>query len=62
MVTQVLYGDFFKVLEKRKKWSKIKIAFDGYKGWIDNKQYIEITEAQYKENTNKAGNYAFDLI
>lgn len=47
MVTQVLYGEHFKVLEKRKKWSKIRLAFDKYEGWIDNKQYLEITEEQY---------------
>ena len=35
--SQVLYGDFFKVLEVRKKWSKIRLAFDKYEGWIDNK-------------------------
>lgn len=49
MVSQVLYGDHFKVLEKRKKWSKIRLAFDKYEGWIDNKQYLEITEEQYKD-------------
>ena len=48
MVTQVLYGEHFKVLEKRKKWSKIRLAFDKYEGWMDNKQYLEITEEQYK--------------
>jgi len=49
MVSQVLYGEHFKVLEKRKKWSKIRISFDKYEGWIDNKQYIKITEDQYKK-------------
>ncbi|MEW7278894.1 C40 family peptidase [Aquimarina sp. 2201CG1-2-11] len=49
MVSQVLYGEHFKVLEKRKKWSRIRLAFDQYEGWIDNKQYSEITENQYKD-------------
>ena len=49
MVSQVLYGEHFKVLEKRKKWSRIRLAFDHYEGWIDNKQFLEITEKQYKE-------------
>ncbi|AOW20074.1 C40 family peptidase [Urechidicola croceus] len=48
MVSQVLFGEHFKVLEKRAKWSKIRIAFDNYEGWIDNKQYIEITEDKYQ--------------
>jgi len=47
MVTQILFGEHFKVLEKQKKWSKIRLAFDKYEGWIDNKQYIEITEEKY---------------
>ncbi|GGG49576.1 C40 family peptidase [Bizionia arctica] len=47
LVSQVLYGDSFKVIEQRKSWSKIRISFDSYEGWIDNKQYIEISEEQY---------------
>ena len=47
LVSQVLYGDVFKVLEQRKSWSKIRLAFDTYEGWVDHKQYIELTEEQY---------------
>ncbi len=47
MISQILFGEHFKVLEQRKKWSKIRIAFDNYEGWIDNKQYIEISEDNY---------------
>lgn len=47
MVNQVLYGEIFKVPEKRKKWSRIRLSHDKYEGWIDNKQYQEITEEEY---------------
>ena len=47
LVSQVLYGDYFKVLEQRKSWSKIRLYFDKYEGWIDNKQYVEISENEY---------------
>ena len=47
MVSQVLFGEHFKVLEKRKNWSKIRLQFDSYEGYIDNKQFIEITEEQF---------------
>ncbi len=47
LVSQLLYGEHFKVLEKRKKWSKIRVAFDKYEGWVDNKQYVEIFEEEY---------------
>lgn len=47
MVTQLLYGEFFKIIESRKNWSKIRNAFDEYEGWIDNKQYLEISSEIY---------------
>ncbi|WP_010180353.1 C40 family peptidase [Aquimarina agarilytica] len=52
--SQVLYGELFKVLEVRKNWSRIRLAYDKYEGWIDNKQYTfceeEIYKALIKEN------------
>lgn len=62
LVSQVLYGDTFKVLEQRKQWSKIRLAFDKYEGWIDNKQYLEITEEQYKNLNNKTLKLSTDLV
>lgn len=47
MISQVLFGDHFKVLEHRKKWSKIRLAFDNYEGWIDNKQFHLVSEDTY---------------
>lgn len=62
MVTQALYGDSFKVLEQRKKWSRIRLAFDKYEGWVDKKQYSEIEESQYKDLLNSGINLSKDLI
>ena len=62
MVTQALYGDVFKVLEQRKKWSRIRFAFDNYEGWIDNKQYIEIEESDYVALSKSDIKLSKDLI
>jgi len=62
MVSQVLYGEHFKVLEKRKKWSKIRLDFDGYEGWIDNLQYLSITEKEYTHFSSLPLCLAGDLI
>ncbi|MFC2109318.1 NlpC/P60 family protein [Bacteroidota bacterium] len=60
LISQVLFGEHFKVLEIRKEWSKIRLAFDKYEGWIDNKQFILISEEKYdsleKEGLTLAGN------
>ncbi len=62
LVTQVLYGEVFKVLEQRKSWSKIRLAYDNYEGWIDNKQYLEISKENYTEVTSQNHLLSIDLI
>lgn len=62
MVSQVLYGTHFKVLEKRKKWSRIRIAFDKYEGWIDNKQFIFIDVEVYKNLPSKPNYLVRDIM
>ena len=49
MVSQLLYGEHFKVLDQRKKWSKIRNAFDNFEGWINNQQFTLIDENLFKE-------------
>ena len=39
IVTQMIYGDSFSILKKLKKWLKIKIKDDGYKGYVKNKNF-----------------------
>lgn len=62
LVSQVLYGDIFKILEQRKNWSKIRIAYDSYEGWIDNKQLLNITELQYKSLHKAVPKLTLDLV
>ena len=47
MNSQVLFGESFKVLDKKKNWSRIRTDFDEVEGFVDNKQYQEITEEAY---------------
>lgn len=44
MVTQLLFGEHFKILVEQDNWTLIKIASDGYECWIDKKQYKKISE------------------
>jgi len=46
-VSQLLFGEHFKILEIQPKWVQIEIAFDQYIGWIDSKQYQTISELHY---------------
>lgn len=48
MVNQVLFGEAFKIIDQRKLWYRIRLAHDGYEGWIDKKQALVVSEDYYQ--------------
>ena len=62
MVNQLLFGEHFKVLETKKKWSKIRLAHDSYEGWICNKQWIKICEEDYKQLDKDISTMTTDIL
>jgi hypothetical protein len=62
MVNQIIFGEHFKVLESRKKWSRIRLAHDSYEGWISNKQWIEISEEDYKQLGKDVSTITTDIL
>ena len=63
LLTQLLYGELFKVLESRKHWSRVRTQLDGTEGWIRNLQLHSISEDQYGELENMgSGGCAADLF
>ena len=59
VVTQMIYGESFLVSKKTKKWLKIKISEDNYKGYILNKNFINLLKPSHKINVLKAKIYKF---
>jgi gamma-D-glutamyl-L-lysine dipeptidyl-peptidase len=62
IVSQVLFGEHFEILEQYKQWSHIKTQYDQYEGWIDTKQYKAITETNYKQLSSESIILNADLI
>ncbi|TXD46036.1 C40 family peptidase [Polaribacter sp. IC073] len=62
MISQVLFGEHFEIIEKQKNWSKIRLAFDNFEGFIDNKQYLEITEDSYTQICNETPAYSSEIL
>lgn len=48
IVSQILFGEHFEILETQKQWRKIKLHFDQYEGWIDEKQFQPISASEFK--------------
>lgn len=61
-ISQVLFGEIFEVIEEHAQWRKIKLAYDGYEGWIDQKQFYEISSEQYEHIQNTTPEYNYDLV
>ena len=52
LITQLIYGEIYKVLKKDKKWYHIEISDDKYKGWINYSQFYEISKGTFDNILN----------
>ncbi len=62
IVSQVLFGEHFEVVEKDNQWSKIKLHYDNYEGWVDSKQYQIISKENYDTLCKEAIILNSDLV
>ncbi len=62
IVSQVLFGEHFEIVEQLKQWSRIKMQFDDYEGWVDSKQFKIISESNYNQLSEEAIILNGDLV
>lgn len=62
MVSQLLYGDCFKIISTKKEWVQISALEDEYTGWIDQKQFKSITQKDAIDLTKKNALYTNQLV
>lgn len=62
MVTQLLFGEHFQIIETQKKWLYIRTAYDNYDCWIDANQCMLISEETYNELQEIPMHVAADMI
>jgi hypothetical protein len=47
MVTQILYGETYEVLEYLPGWQHVRLSYDGYQGWIDQKMGTSLSQRKF---------------
>jgi hypothetical protein len=47
MVSQLLFGEYYRVIARSDRWIQILTRFDSYTGWIDRKLFHEASDAEY---------------
>ena len=48
VTSQILYGEKFKILQKKKNWVKIKTNYDSYVGYIKKRKFYKKFKPTYK--------------
>ncbi len=61
-VTQLLFGESYRILRETKKWVHIETSFDRYEGWIDAKQVHYLEKSEYEELTKETHVMTTDLV
>lgn len=49
LVTQLLFGECYELVDRQDNWLCVQLATDGYRGWIDHKQHTPVSVAYYEE-------------
>ena len=57
--SQIIYGEKFKILSKKKGWLKIKTAFDKYVGYTKNIKYSNKFSPTHKISVQKTNIFSF---
>ena len=56
--SQLLYGEKFQILKKKKGWLKIKTSYDKYSGFIKDRKFIKKMKITHKISSLKANLYS----
>jgi hypothetical protein len=62
LVNQVLFGEWYDVLEERKHWLRIRLKHDRYEGWIDRKQFSPLSEEESSQRQVAQESVVADLL
>lgn len=62
IVSQVLFGEHFEIIDTYHQWSKIRVQFDQYEGWVDSKQYQSISKNDFELLSSTPSILNADLI
>ncbi len=56
IMTQLLFGDTFEILNTQNQWNYIRASYDDYEGWIDEKVILPLPDEVF-EKINRSGKY-----
>lgn len=62
MLSQLLFGEVFEIIEKTKNWAKILTNYDHLQAWLDLTQLTQISEDDYRNLANEELKFSSEMI
>jgi gamma-D-glutamyl-L-lysine dipeptidyl-peptidase len=62
LVSQMVFGDLFEVVEKQKDWLQVRMLYDHYLGWVSPNQLHLLAESDFNDLQNSPLTVSTDLI
>jgi hypothetical protein len=62
MVNQLLFGETFGIVDSFKSWKVVSGTLDNYQGFIDEKQFLPLDEAEYARLNSLPAIFPQDLV
>jgi hypothetical protein len=62
MTTQLLFGELFEITEKTSGWIRVKLTFDGYEGWVNDKQYLPLFNESFEKLHDFGSTITLDIV
>ena len=62
MLTQLVFGDLMIVQDSKHNWLNIRIVYDNYEGWVDEKQIFYIEEEEFNRLNSAPCHFSKDLV
>lgn len=62
LVTQILFGEHFEIIQEIGGWCNVRLAWDGYTGWIDSKMITPLDERCLRQIENNPLTVSADIV
>ncbi|MEN8186959.1 MAG: C40 family peptidase [Bacteroidota bacterium] len=62
LVSQILFGETFRIIRSEKHWLQIECDYDNYQGWVLKNQIEELNEEFYLQISNSDVIYTDELV
>ena len=62
MVTQILFGELYRIMSMEDSWLRVNLVYDNYEGWIDQKQSFPLDEKEFIRLINADTPASLDLV